>query len=82
MARNLSSPKWSKNFCWMLTIHEHCGAGGARSCGRKKEIKIIALDKAFPGDYEQAAAAGKPAPALGPGPAGNKRHRVRYRETK
>ncbi len=48
---------------------------------RKKQVKFIALDKAFPSDYEQAAAAGKPAPALGPMPAGNKRHGVRFRET-
>jgi len=52
-----------------------------RACGGEKQVKFIALDKAFPSDYEQAAAAGKPAPDLGPGPAGNKRHRVRYRET-
>ncbi len=52
-----------------------------RSCGGEKHVKFIALDKAFPCDYEQAAAAGKPAPALGQGPAGNKRHRVRYRDS-
>jgi hypothetical protein len=52
-----------------------------RSCGGEKQVKFIALDKAFPSDYEQAAAARKPAPALGPGPAGNRRHRVRYRKT-
>ena len=52
-----------------------------RACGGEKQVKFIALDKAFPSDYEQAAAAGKPAPDLGPGPAGNNRHRVRYRET-
>jgi hypothetical protein len=52
---------------------------------QEKLVKFIALDKAFPSDYGQAAAAGKPAPALGPGPAGNKRHRhgvrLGYRET-
>ena len=31
-----------------------------RSCGGEKQVKFIALDKAFPSDYEQAAAAGKP----------------------
>jgi hypothetical protein len=50
----------------------------------EKKVKIIALEKAFPSYHEQAVAAGKPAPDLGPGagPAGNRRHRVRYRETR
>ena len=51
-----------------------------RSYGIKK-FKFIALDRDFPSDYEQAAAAGMPAPARGSGSAGNKRNRVRYRET-
>ncbi len=45
------------------------GAAGPGAAGpqlrRGKKVKFIALDKAFPSDYEQAAAAGKPAP--GPG---------------
>ena len=52
-----------------------------RSCDGINFFKFIALDRAFPSDYEQAAAAGMPAPARGSGPAGNKRNRVRYRET-
>ncbi len=43
-------------------------------------LKLIALDKAFTSDYEQAAAPGKPAPARGPGPTGNKKYSVLYRE--
>ena len=58
-------------------------AGGAAALlpllPRKHESKFIALDNAFPSDYEQAAAAGKP--AWGPGPAGYRRHRVRHRDT-
>ncbi len=34
-------------------------------CCGKQEIKFISLDLALPSDYEQAAAAGKPAPARG-----------------
>lgn len=52
-----------------------------RSCDGINLFKFIALDRAFPSDYEQAAAARMPAPARGSGPAGNKRNRVRYRET-
>ncbi len=69
--------------CRCCRRHRRPGRRRRRSCCRKKKVKIIALDKAFrvPSDYEQAAAAGKPAPDLGPGPAGNKRHSVLYRET-
>ena len=38
-----------------------------RCCGGKQEIKFISLDQALPSYYEQVAAAGKPAPARGPG---------------
>ena len=36
-----------------------------QACGGEKQVKFIAQDNAFPSYYEQAAAAGKPAPALG-----------------
>ena len=62
--------------CWRPGRSRRC-----HSCDGIKKFKFIALDRAFPSDYEQAAAAGMPAPARGSGPAGNKRNRVRYRET-
>ncbi len=48
--------------------------GAAPAAEESMNSKFIALDNAFTSDYEQAAAAGKP--AQGPGPNGYKRHQV------
>ncbi len=55
--------RWGR--CRCCRLRRRPGRRRRCSCGGKKQVKFIALDKAFPSDYEQAAAAGKPAPALG-----------------
>jgi hypothetical protein len=47
--------RWGR--CRCCRRRRRPGRRRRRSCGGEKHVKLIALDKAFPSDYEQAAAA-------------------------